>query len=154
MAKSQQPPIPKSVCCGVSTLTLESTASFSNISLVPSVEWLSMTITLKEKSATCDKADWTASAIVRTRFRTGMMTDAITGKCSVFPSRGTVGSAVISVEAWEWVLGFSVAFSREAGKGVGTSSNSSGDTHAPISLRCRVHAFSISSCTSRAEGFT
>ena len=57
MAKSQQPPIPKSVCCGVSTLTLESTASFSNISLVPSVEWLSMTMTLKEKSATCDKAD-------------------------------------------------------------------------------------------------
>ena len=39
-----------------------------------SVEWLSTTITLKEKSAVWPSALWTASRMVRSRLRTGMMT--------------------------------------------------------------------------------
>ena len=48
--------------------------------VVPSVEWLSTTRTLNGKSVSCDSALFTASAIVSFRFRTGMTTEASTGK--------------------------------------------------------------------------
>ncbi len=58
-------------------------ARSARIAVVPSVEWLSTTITLKGKSVRCARALFTASATVRTRFRTGMTTLASTGKGSV-----------------------------------------------------------------------
>jgi hypothetical protein len=49
------------------------------VSPVPSVEWLSTTITLNANGVFCDSALFTASAIVRARFRTGITTLAFTG---------------------------------------------------------------------------
>ena len=56
-----------------------------SISVVPSVEWLSTTTTLKGNGACCESALTTASRIVRSRFLTGMTTLASTGKCSSRP---------------------------------------------------------------------
>ena len=79
-ARFQHPPIPRSVCTGIMWTRLGClAASSSRMSVVPSVEWLSTTITLNLPSSFWSSADLTASAMVRTRLRTGIMTDASTG---------------------------------------------------------------------------
>ena len=144
--------MPRSLRSGRRRTTRSSADKLRTTSSVPSVEWLSTTITLNLNVVSCDSADFIASAIVRTRLRTGIITEATTGKAGtdtfssvvVCSSRGR-----LSDEGDDAICRRSLSSSRN-----GTSSNSSGANHAPMALRCAVHARSISICTSRAAGFT
>ena len=77
-ANCQQPPIPKSLREGIICTTLSS-AKESIICEVLSVEWLSTTSTLNGKAAFCLSTDDIASAMVDSRLRTGITTEASTG---------------------------------------------------------------------------
>ena len=59
-------------------------ASSSRMRVVPSVEWLSTTMTLYSNAVSCLRAESTASAMVFSRLNTGMMTEASTANsCSL-----------------------------------------------------------------------
>lgn len=72
----QHPPIPRSSLSGMTWISRLSELSSWRTSLIPSVEWLSMTMTLNGKVVCWFSAERTASLTVRIRLRTGIMTEA------------------------------------------------------------------------------